>query len=184
MASDGLAATGSAGASAREGTGRGRGNRGGNLAGMSRVGLQVRRIAALMLLCAVGACTPLFENHGYAPEDRDLDTVVVGQTTRDQLPDLIGRPSSSGVLNASGWYYVQSRWRTFAFKAPVEIDRQVIAISFADSGTVSNVERFGLQDGKVVALSRRITESNIKGISLIRQLLSNVGRISADQVVN
>jgi outer membrane protein assembly factor BamE (lipoprotein component of BamABCDE complex) len=151
---------------------------------MSWFGLQVRRFAALVLVCTACACTPLFENHGYAPEDRDLEAVVVGQTTREELPDLIGRPASSGVLSASGWYYVQSRWRTYAFKAPVEIDRQVIAISFSDSGTVSNVERFGLQDGQVVALSRRITESNIKGISLIRQLLSNVGRISADQLTN
>jgi outer membrane protein assembly factor BamE (lipoprotein component of BamABCDE complex) len=151
---------------------------------MSWVGLQVRRFAALVLICTACACTPLFENHGYAPADTDLDAVVVGQTTREELPDLIGRPASSGVLSESGWYYVQSRWRTYAFKAPVEIDRQVIAISFSDSGTVSNVERFGLQDGKVVALSRRITESNIKGISLIRQLLGNFGRLSAEQVVN
>ena len=88
------------------------------------------------------------------------------------------------MLSNAGWYYVQSRWQSYAYKAPVEVDRQVIAISFSDAGVVENVERFGLQDGQVVALSRRVTESNIKGISLVKQLLSNFGRISAAQVAN
>jgi hypothetical protein len=40
---------------------------------------------------------------------------------------------------------------------------------------VSNVERFGLADGRVVPLSRRVTETNIQGSGLIRQLLGNLG---------
>ena len=154
------------------------------MAGMFGVSLRPGRVALAVLLLAVAACTQLSVNHGYAPTDLDLAAVVVGQTTRDELPELIGRPSSAGVLSNSGWYYVQSRWQTFAYKAPVEVDRQVIAISFSEAGVVENIERFGLQDGQVIALSRRITESNIKGISLIKQLLSNVGRISADDLAN
>lgn len=160
------------------------GSRGDSVAGRTTVGVQLRRLALLLVAAAVAACTPLYVNHGYAPTELDLAAVMVGQTTRDDLPDLIGRPASSGVLSNSGWYYVQSRWRTSAYKAPVEIDRQVIAISFSDTGVVENVERFALQDGQVVALSRRVTESNIKGISLVKQLLSNVGRISAAQLAN
>ena len=139
------------------------------------------------LVCAflvMTGCTTIYRNHGYAPTDIDLAQVVVGQTTREELATLVGRPSSSGVLSDSGWYYVQSRWQHYAWKVPKEIERQVIAVSFAENGVVSNVERFGLQDGRVIALQRRVTESNIKGIGLIRQLLGSVGRISADQVIN
>ena len=177
MARDGRAAV----ALTRRGGG-GKGSRGGRVAGMVRVGLRLWRQAVVLVACAMAACTPLYVNHGYAPTDPDLAAVVVGQTTRDQLPDLIGRPSSSGVLSNAGWYYVQSRWQTYAYKAPVEVERQVIAISFTDAGVVENVERFGLQDGQVVALSRRVTETNIKGISLVKQLLGNIGRVSATQL--
>ena len=179
MARDGRAAV----ALTRRGGG-GKGSRGGRVAGMATVGLRLRQLAFVLVAAAFTACTPLYVNHGYAPTELDLAAVVVGQTTREQLPDLIGRPSSSGVLSNAGWYYVQNRWQSYAYKAPVEVDRQVIAISFSDAGVVENVERFGLQDGQVVALSRRVTESNIKGISLVKQLLSNFGRISAAQVAN
>ena len=136
------------------------------------------------LFLALAACTALYDNHGYAPTDDDLQQVKVGTTTKADLPDLIGRPSSSGVLSESGWYYVQSRWENYAWKAPKEIERQVIAISFAADGVVSNVERFGLQEGRVVPLQRRVTESNIKGISIIKQLLGNIGRVTAEQITN
>ena len=35
-------------------------------------------------------------------------------------------------------------------------ERQVVAISFNESGTVTNVERFGLERGQIVVLSRRV----------------------------
>jgi hypothetical protein len=35
----------------------------------------------------------------------------------------------------------------------------------------------------VVVISRRVTESNIKGIGLIRQLLSSIGRLRASDIV-
>jgi len=66
---------------------------------------------------------------------------------------------------------------------PREIDRQLVAISFDTRGVVQNVERFTLEDGRVVAISRRVTDSNIKGISFIRQLLGNIGNIRAGDIL-
>ncbi|SIS51372.1 outer membrane protein assembly factor BamE [Phaeovulum vinaykumarii] len=136
---------------------------------------------ALALIAQAG-CTPVYQNHGYVPSDEDLALLEVGRDTRQDVAFLVGRPSSAGLLEGSGWYYVGSRWEHKGARAPVEIDRQVVAISFDDDGTIENIERFGLQDGQVVALSRRVTDSNIKGIGLLRQIFGSLGRISADQL--
>src|SRR5690606_17097337 len=133
-------------------------------------------LAGLVALTLAG-CTALYRDHGWAPSDADLSQVVVGETTRDQVADIIGAPGTSGVLAGSGWYYVESRWEHFAYRAPKEIDREVVAISFADNGVVQNVERFGLEQGQVVALSRRVTDDNIQGITFLRQLFGSLGRI-------
>jgi outer membrane protein assembly factor BamE (lipoprotein component of BamABCDE complex) len=58
----------------------------------------------------------------------------------------------------------------------------VLAVTFNEAGTVENIARYGLEDGKVVQISRRVTETNIKGISLIGQLLGNFGRIRAEDI--
>ena len=55
-------------------------------------------------------------------------------------------------------------------------------MTFNANGVVDNVGRYGLEDGRVVTISRRVTESNVKGIGFIRQLLANFGRIQASDL--
>lgn len=139
-------------------------------------------LAGLIVL-AVSACSATYEDHGYIPPAEDLEMITVGVDTRDTVADSIGRPTAFGVLQEGGWYYAQSRWRNFAYKAPKVVDRQVVAISFDKDGVVENVERFTLEDGRVIALSRRVTDSNIKGITFLRQLLGNIGNLTAGRII-
>ncbi|PRY26628.1 Beta-barrel assembly machine subunit BamE [Aliiruegeria haliotis] len=129
-------------------------------------------------LAAATACTPLYDNHGYTPSDADLAQIKVGVDTRESVAETVGSPSASGVLRDSGYYYVSQRVRTYTYQAPEVIERQVVAISFNSRGVVTNIERFGLQDGNVVALSRRVTDSNVQGVGFLRQLMGNVGRFN------
>ena len=151
---------------------------------MGKLGSGMKRGAMMLALVALAACSAQYRNHGYVPRDEDLEAVVVGESTQETVARAVGRPSSTGLLTGGAWYYVGSRFRHFGPRVPEEIDRQVVAISFDESGTVENVERFGLEDGQAVVLSRRVTDSNIKGLSFLRQLLGNVGNISAGQLLN
>jgi outer membrane protein assembly factor BamE (lipoprotein component of BamABCDE complex) len=138
-----------------------------------------RLVALPLLLIAAVGCSPIYRNHGYVPADDELALLTVGKDTRDSVEVAVGRPSAAGLLNDEGWYYVQSRYRQVGPRAAQEIDRQLVAISFDEGGTVTNIERFGLSAGRVITLSRRVTETSIKGASLIRQLLANFGRFRA-----
>lgn len=131
-----------------------------------------------LLVVMVSACSTIYRNHGYVPTEDELATLEVGVDTRETVAEKVGRPTASGLLNDVGWFYVQSRWAYRGAFEPREIERQVVSITFAESGTVQNVERFGLERGKVVPLSRRVTESNVKGLSFIQQLLGSFGRLS------
>jgi outer membrane protein assembly factor BamE (lipoprotein component of BamABCDE complex) len=138
----------------------------------------VTLLVAVVLSLVLSACQPVMRFHGYAPSDADLSQIVVGRDTRETVAEKIGRPGVGGVMENSGWYYVQSDWRNDAWRAPVELERQVVAISFNARGVVSNVERFGLEDGEVVALSRRITETGPAGQSVLRQIFGTFGRFT------
>ena len=141
-------------------------------------------ILAFMAVLGLAACAPVYRNHGYIPPEMDLAQVVVGQTTADELPGLTGHPSAQGLLTGSGWYYVGSRWRHYAASEPREIGREVVAITFAPDGRVANVERFGMERGRVLVLSRRVTEGSVAEISLIRQLMSNLGNFQAGDLID
>ena len=129
------------------------------------------------------ACTPIMRNHGYIPTDTDLSVLNVGQDTRETVTAAVGPPTTTGVLGDEAFFYVQSRFETRGAAAPVEVDRQILAISFSDAGTVSNIERFTLQDGNIVALSRRVTTDNVRDSTFLRQLMGSVGRVNAEDFI-
>ncbi|MBT2131258.1 outer membrane protein assembly factor BamE [Planktotalea lamellibrachiae] len=149
-------------------------NVGGLMSRVMRFGL------AVMLAGLIAACSATYRNHGYMPTDTDVEVLQIGVDTRETVAQAIGQPGTAGLLTSSGWYYVQSRFKHFTYNAPEEIDRQVLAVSFSDAGTVTNIERFGLEDGRVVVLSRRVTATNIKGVSFLRQLFGSFGRITLE----
>jgi outer membrane protein assembly factor BamE (lipoprotein component of BamABCDE complex) len=136
----------------------------------------------LALVAGLAACSPVYRNHGYAPAEDELALVEVGTDTKQSVGEKIGRPSAAGLLNDDGWFYVQSRYLHQGPREPREIERQVVVISFTEAGVVENIGRFGLEDGKVIEISRRVTETNIKGITLIQQLLGSFGRIRAEDI--
>ena len=137
----------------------------------------------LILIAAVTACSAVYRNHGYVPADEDLALVEVGKDTRETVGQKIGRPSTSGLLNDVGWFYVQSRYKMVGPRQPREIDRKVLAITFTEAGVVENIARYGLEDGRVVEISRRVTQPNVKGLSFIQQILGSFGRLQAGDVL-
>lgn len=143
----------------------------------------VRKFVAILCVLVVAGCTSVYRNHGYVPKEEELSEIVVGVDTRDTVAETVGSPSAGGVLDSSGYYYVQSRVRHFAYRRPEVVSREVLAITFDNAGVVRNIERFGLEDGQVVPLTRRVTETAATDNGFLRQLLRNLGNFAAGDIL-
>ena len=137
-------------------------------------------IATALVLALSAGCATMYSDHGYVPTDRALSRIEIGDS-QAEVAETVGRPSTTGLREDTGWYYVKSRYREFALRPRQEIDREVVAISFTEAGTVANIERFGLEEGNVVPLSRRVTDDAAEGTGFLRQLLGNIGRFDPAQ---
>lgn len=140
-------------------------------------------LAALVLL-GLTACAATYRNSGFVPTESELSGLQVGVDDRTAVEETVGLPATQGVVSEDVWYYVGSRWESYAYRERREVERQIVAISFNDGGTIRNIERFTLADGEVIALNRRVTDSNIEGVSFLRQIFANFGNISADTFLN
>jgi outer membrane protein assembly factor BamE (lipoprotein component of BamABCDE complex) len=132
------------------------------------------------LLGLLISCSSVYQNHGFTPTDDELSSIMVGVATRASVAGSIGVPSTSGLTTSDAIYYVSSKRRHYGAAAPKTVDRQIVAIQFDSVGVVTNVSRYGLEDGQVIVLSRRITEGGSGEISFIRQMMGNVGRMEAE----
>jgi outer membrane protein assembly factor BamE (lipoprotein component of BamABCDE complex) len=140
-----------------------------------------RTAMVILALAAVPGCARIDSSHGYIPDESTLSDIRVGRDTKETVARIAGQPGTEGVIDDRGWYYVKSDYERFLWRAPVETDREVVAVSFTETGVVENIERFGLENGRVVALNRRVTTSNTRGVGFLRQLFSNLGNIDAGQ---
>lgn len=136
---------------------------------------RVTALAPLCLVILVAGCSATYQNHGFVPTDSDLAELIEGVDSRATVDDIIGPPSSAGLNEGGDYFYVRSRVRTFGMFRPEVIERQILAISFDETDTIRNIERFSLEDGNAIALSRRVTDSSVEDNTFWQQMIRNIG---------
>jgi outer membrane protein assembly factor BamE (lipoprotein component of BamABCDE complex) len=133
--------------------------------------------AAAVGLLATGACMPLTNYSGFqAIEQRPAD-VKIGEDTKSTVMAKLGTPSATSTFDPNVWYYISQMTDRVAFYKPRVARRDVVALTFnAESEQVSKVDTYTLQDGKVVAFNGRETPTRGREMTILEQLLGNVGR--------
>ena len=141
---------------------------------------------ALLGLTIVGAlasaCAPTVRVHGYVPSEADIATVRPGVDNYESVEKALGRPSSSGLLQDRSLYYVESIVENYTYHAPRVVDRTVLAVNFNENGVVSGLTKYGLEDGRIVNLTARTTETGGRSMGVLEQLFGNVLNIDAEQL--
>ena len=132
----------------------------------------------------LSACAPDIRKSGYYPLESEMEAVSVGQTTRAEVLGLVGSPSIGSPNSDGVIYYVGQRVRHFGPMKPEVVDRQVVVVSFDSRDRVSNVQVLGLEDGQVVVISQRVTETISGDFGFFQQLFGNIGNVSAAQIVD
>lgn len=140
---------------------------------------------ALVIVAAIGlsGCAPTYVNHGFAPQIAELDALAAGVDTRGSVLRKLGRPSSTGTFDGDVWYYVASRTEKFAFYEPKVVDRTIAVVRFDEGGLVTQVNRYGLEDGKIVDLVTATTPTYGRELTVMQQLFGNIGRINASDAL-
>ena len=151
---------------------------------MRSIRVKAKRAAAVIALVALAACSADYRTHGWMPPEEELQQIVPGVDTRASVEEVIGVPTTSGVRNESGYYYIESEIRHFAWQAPEVVDRRILAITFDEAGVVDNIVTYGLEDGQVVPLVKRVTRSGDGDISFIRKLFGNIGGLNVGELLS
>jgi outer membrane protein assembly factor BamE (lipoprotein component of BamABCDE complex) len=140
----------------------------------------MRRTVPLVLAAALlsAACDPYSDIRGFAPAPGTVDKLEVGTQSREDVVRLVGSPSAVGTFNPNVWYYITEKQENWGPSRPWIAEQNVIQISFNEQGRVANIKYYDLKDAQNITMVSRITPTSGKELTVLEQLLGNVGKFS------
>lgn len=134
-------------------------------------------LAALAAPVAVSACTPTTATRGNIVEDYRLSEVIPGVSTRTTVLQSLGSPTTQAPFDENVWYYIGQKTEKRGIFDPKVVDKKVVVVAFNADGIVQTVDQVNA-DEIDVAVVRRKTPTSGNEITVLQQLLGNVGRFN------
>ncbi len=136
-------------------------------------------ITILAVGVVLSGCGPRLSTSGNKPLADDLARIKPGEQTRSQVREILGSPSSQSLYGQETWFYISMTQEAVAFFAPEEVDRSVLSITFDEQGVVQSISNLGKDDGQDVALSGKKTPTAGHDMSIVEQMIGNIGRFNS-----
>ena len=139
----------------------------------------IRRAAALVLASVVllGGCTPITSYQGFQAVEANPKDVKVGLDSKATVMDRLGSPSAVAAFDPNTWYYISQVSDQMAFRTANIRRRDIVAIAFnKGDDKVLAVNAYSLKDGHVVPYNKRATPTRGRELSVIEQILGNIGQ--------
>jgi len=125
----------------------------------------------------LSACAPIQSYSGFQTIESDPKDVKIGVDTKSTVRGRLGSPSATSTFDNNTWFYMNQMKSRVAFKRPTIVARNVTAITFdKESEVVKTVNSYTLKDGKVIAFNGRETPTRGREMTILEQILGNVGR--------
>lgn len=146
----------------------------------------MRRTVPLALMSAllvpaaaiVAGCENQVDQRGFAATPGSVEKLEVGTQSREDVVRLIGSPSAVATFNPNVWYYISETQEYWAFTKPKISAQKVIQVTFNDAGRVEGIKNYDLKDAQDIQMVARITPTSGKELTILEQILGNVGRFS------
>lgn len=128
---------------------------------------------------ALSACTANHATRGNYLHEDDVQAVQPMVSTEYDVLNLLGTPTAKAVFDDKTWYYVGLKTEQKSFFDQKVTEKQVYKISFDESGFVTNIAEV-TEEGIDVPLASRVTPTSGHNLTLMQQMLGNVGRFNTE----
>ena len=134
-------------------------------------------LAALSVAALTAACAPIVGQNGFQAIDAKPNEIVAGTDTKQTVLTKLGTPSTTSTFERDNiWYYISQVTEKYTYNPARVTQRSVTEITFNDAGQVAEVRTLDLDDGQQIAMNGRETPTRGRQLTILEQLLGNVGR--------
>jgi outer membrane protein assembly factor BamE (lipoprotein component of BamABCDE complex) len=138
-----------------------------------------KNVISLFVAIVLSACTPITTHHGFNNIVSMRSFVKSNTVLKNELQSRFGPASFVDTEgDMTSLYYIAFTKERFAFFKPEVTDRQIIVLHFKNDAYQDYAE-YSLKDGKNIDIVSDKTPTYGKEMSVIQQILSNVGRFNS-----
>lgn len=138
----------------------------------------IRTASIISIFLGLVACSPIVDTRGHVGTEELAGKIKIDQSSKEDVLNLMGSPSSTSDFGDETWYYISARKESTAFFKPKVVDQHVVSITFDAGDTVKKVDKYGIKDGKKIDTVAKITPTEGHQLGFVEQILGNVGRFS------
>lgn len=142
----------------------------------SRLGLTILLAGTLL----ISGCSPVKTIHGNILEEKDIAKLAPFESTQSDVMRVLGSPSTKSIYDDNTWYYIGQNMEREAFFDQEVTERKVYAVRFTEEGYVASVDELN-SEGYDIPYSDRTTPTSGHSLTLMQQLLGNIGRFNSEK---
>lgn len=140
-----------------------------------------RTLCSVALLAVLSGCEETVHLRGNTPDPQVVESIKPGTHKKADITRLLGSPSTIATFDKEIWYYIGGKVKTVSFFKPELLERKVVTVHFDKQGVVTGVNEKDASKNVEVSLIERETQTRGKELTIIQQLIGNVGRFGTPQ---
>ena len=117
------------------------------------------------------------KNHGFKSLETKFEKIVINQTNKNDIIDLIGSPSTKSDFNKNKWFYIERRKTSQSlFKlGQKKIEKNnILMVEFNNRGILKNKKIFDMDDMNEIKYIKSLTHKEFKQNNFLYDVFSSL----------
>ena len=133
-------------------------------------------ISGLFALLSLSACGERVSSHGHLIDAYDLEQIVIGETTKQDILFTLGKPSFEGAFGSGKIYYVSQNMVQPAGGRKQTTSREIFTFIFDETELLDDIIVTDETTGLEIATLKAKTPTPGAELSVINQIFANIRR--------
>ena len=133
-------------------------------------------ISGLFALLSLSACGERVSSHGHLIDAYDLEQIVIGETTKQDILFTLGKPSFEGAFGSGKIYYVSQNMVQPAGGRKQTTSREIFTFIFDETQLLDDIIVTDETTGLEIATLKAKTPTPGAELSVINQIFANIRR--------
>ena len=116
------------------------------------------------------------KNHGFKSLETKFEKIVINQTNKNDIIDLIGPPSTKSDFNKNKWFYIERRKtnQSLIKLGNKKIEKNnILMVEFNNRGILTNKKIFDMDDMNEIKYVKSLTQKEFKQNNFLYNIFSS-----------